>query len=165
MDVTIGVYFDEGFLLLPELSLLNRLRIHAATAVLIDYRRTIFSPELQPLDSPMLQQQRLSFHRPFVQLRDRAHLPPRISFIIRNATTPFASAASITKEVSIRRVGLARFERGNPVQCATPSVFYRAVVPTEAIYRRVDQYLNAGMGAALTRTPLAVIVSAPTCTT
>jgi len=42
----------------------------------------------------------------------RAPLPPRISFIIRSAITPFASAANIIKEVSIRaplRRGLSRW--------------------------------------------------------
>jgi hypothetical protein len=33
----------------------------------------------------------------------RARLPPRISFIIRSATTPFASTANIIKEWNIRR--------------------------------------------------------------
>lgn len=33
----------------------------------------------------------------------RARLPPRISFIIRSATTPFASSANIIKELNIRR--------------------------------------------------------------
>jgi hypothetical protein len=33
----------------------------------------------------------------------RAFLPPRICFIIRSATTRFASTASITKELNIRR--------------------------------------------------------------
>jgi hypothetical protein len=32
----------------------------------------------------------------------RARLPPRISFIIRSATTPFASTANIIKELNIR---------------------------------------------------------------
>jgi hypothetical protein len=39
-------------------------------------------------------------------------LPPRISFIIRSATTPFASAASIIKEVSIRASVRRGFIRG-----------------------------------------------------
>jgi hypothetical protein len=33
----------------------------------------------------------------------RAFLPPSISFIIRSATTPFASTANIIKELNIRR--------------------------------------------------------------
>jgi hypothetical protein len=32
----------------------------------------------------------------------RALLPPRISFIIRSAATPFASTANIVKELNIR---------------------------------------------------------------
>jgi hypothetical protein len=34
----------------------------------------------------------------------RAFLPPRISFIIRNAITPFASTANIIKGLNIRRL-------------------------------------------------------------
>jgi hypothetical protein len=42
--------------------------------------------------------------RPGLSLASRrALLPPRISFIIRSATTPFASTANIIKELIIRR--------------------------------------------------------------
>jgi hypothetical protein len=53
----------------------------------------------QSLDLPQPQQLHRSFHGPFVQIRAE-HV--RISFIIRKTTTPFASAASIIKEVVIR---------------------------------------------------------------
>jgi len=43
------------------------------------------------------------FSRTISSASHRAILPPRISFIIRSAITPFASAASIIKEVNIRR--------------------------------------------------------------
>jgi hypothetical protein len=42
------------------------------------------------------------FSRTISSASRRAHLPPRISFIIRSAITPFASAANIIKEVNIR---------------------------------------------------------------
>jgi hypothetical protein len=95
-------YFRRGFLycLWPELSLLNRF---AFAATRFRYPRTIVSPEAPAISRPDASKAASIFSRTIRSASDRALLPPRISFIIRNATTPFASAASIIKEVNIRR--------------------------------------------------------------
>jgi hypothetical protein len=59
-----------------------------------------FRPKRQP---PVVASREASiFSRTIRSASDRVPLPPSISFIIRSATTLFASAASIIKEVSIR---------------------------------------------------------------
>jgi hypothetical protein len=45
----------------------------------------------------------------------RALLPPRISFIIRSAITPFASTANNIKEATIRRPPQSQDERAKMV--------------------------------------------------
>ena len=55
-----------GFLLLPELSLLNRF---AFAATRFRYRWTIFSPQAPAIRLAVASRQHLSFHGPFVRLR------------------------------------------------------------------------------------------------
>ena len=98
-----------GFLLLPELSLLNRF---AFAATRFRYRWTIFSPEAPAIRLAVASTAASIFSRTIRSASDRTQLPPRISFIIRSATTPFASAASIIKEVNIRASVWRGLKRG-----------------------------------------------------
>jgi hypothetical protein len=106
MDVTIGShrrnYFRRGFLfwLRSESGLLNRF---AFAATRVRYRWIILSPEAPAIRLAVASRPASIFSRTISSDSRRALLPPRINFIIRSATTPFASAASIIKEVNIRR--------------------------------------------------------------
>ena len=93
-------YLRREFLLLlrPELSLLNRF---AFAATRVRYRRTILSIEAPAIKLLVASRAESSFSRTITSASRRALLPPCISFIIRRATTPFASAASIITEVNI----------------------------------------------------------------
>jgi hypothetical protein len=78
-----------GFLLLPELSLLNRF---AFAATRFRYRWTIFSPEAPAIRLAVASTAASIFSQTIRSASDRAPLPPRISFIIRSATTRWSGA-------------------------------------------------------------------------
>ena len=94
-----------GFLLLPELSLLNRFAF-AATRFRYFFTRSASH------------QTRRRFKSSIYLFTDHSFsfgsgaVATRISFIIRSATTPFASAASIIKEVNIRASVWRGLKRG-----------------------------------------------------
>jgi hypothetical protein len=92
----------DGFLfwLRPELGLINRF---AFAATRFRYRWTILSPETPVIRLAVASRAASIFSRTISSASRRAPLPPRISFIMRSATTPFASAASRNKDVNIRR--------------------------------------------------------------
>jgi len=97
----------------PELSLLSRF---AFTATCRRYRWTISSPEAPAIRRTVASKAACIFSLTISSASRRALLPPRISFIIRSATTPFASTANIIKELIIRRAPqsrLPRRKRGN----------------------------------------------------
>jgi hypothetical protein len=104
-------YFRREFLfwLRLELNLLNRF---AFAATRFRYRRTILSPEAPATRLVVASRAASIFSRTIRSASDRAPLPPRISFIMRSATTPFASAASIIKEVNIRASDRRGLKRG-----------------------------------------------------
>jgi hypothetical protein len=103
-------YFRRGFLFwLLELSPLNRF---AFAATRFRYRWTILSPEAPAIRLVVASRAASIFSRTIRSASDRAPLPPRINFIIRSPTTPFASAASIIKEVNIRASVWRGLKRG-----------------------------------------------------
>jgi hypothetical protein len=104
-------YFRRDFLfwLRLELDLLNRF---AFAATRFRYRRTILSPEAPATRLVVASRAASIFSRTIRSASDRAPLPPRISFIIRSATTLFASAASIIKELNIRASDRRGLKRG-----------------------------------------------------
>jgi len=102
-----------------ELNLLNRF---AFAATRFRYRRTILSPEAPATRLVVASREASIFSRTIRSASDRAPLPPRISFIIRSATTLFASAASIIKEVSIRASDRRGLKRGTRCISQRPSV-------------------------------------------
>jgi hypothetical protein len=102
-------YFRRDFLFWLERILLNRF---AFAATRFRYRRTILSPEAPATRLVVASRAASIFSRTIRSASDRAPLPPRISFIIRSATTLFASAASIIKEVNIRASDRRGLKRG-----------------------------------------------------
>jgi len=84
----------------PELRLLSRF---AFAATCCRYRRTISSLEAPAIRRALASKAASIFSLTISLASRRALLPPRISFIIRSATTPFASTASIIKDLNIRR--------------------------------------------------------------
>ena len=94
------VRLSTRFRLRPELSLPSRF---AFTATCCRYRRTISSPEAPAIRRAVASKAASIFSLTISLASRRALLPPRISFIIRSATTPFASTANIIKELNIRR--------------------------------------------------------------
>jgi hypothetical protein len=104
-------YFRRGFLFwLLELSPPNRF---AFAATRFRYRWTILAPEAPAIRLVVASSAASIFSRTIRSAPDRASLPPRISFFIRSATTPFASAGSIIKEVNIRASDRRGLKRGN----------------------------------------------------
>jgi hypothetical protein len=75
----------------------------AFAATCCRYRLTISSPEAPAIRRAVASKAASIFSLTISVASRRALLPPRISFIIRNATTPFASTANIIKELNIRR--------------------------------------------------------------
>jgi hypothetical protein len=94
------VRLSARFRLWLELSLPSRF---AFTATCRRYRWTISSPEAPAIRLAVASKAARIFSLTISSASRRALLPPRISFIIRSATTPFASTASIIKELTIRR--------------------------------------------------------------
>jgi len=95
-------YFRRGFLiwLRPEPGLLKRF---AFAATRFRYSLTILSPEAPAIRLAVALAAASIFSRTISSASRRAFLPPFISLIILRAITPFASAASIIKELNIRR--------------------------------------------------------------
>jgi hypothetical protein len=93
-------YFRRGFLCGFDLSLLSRF---AFAATRFRYRWTTLPPEAPVIRLAVASRAASIFSRTISSASRRAPLPPRISFIIRSATTPFVSAASSIKDVNIRR--------------------------------------------------------------
>ena len=83
-----------GFLLLPELSLLNRF---AFAATRFRYRWTIFSPEAPAIRLAVASRAASIFSRTIRSDSRWASLATRISFIICNATTPFSRLPTSSK--------------------------------------------------------------------
>jgi hypothetical protein len=75
----------------------------AFAATCCPYRGTISSPEAPAIILAVASKAACIFSLTISSTSRRALLPPSISFIIRCATTPFASTANIIKEVNIRR--------------------------------------------------------------
>jgi hypothetical protein len=94
------VRLSARFRLRPKLSLPSRF---AFTATCRRYRWTISSPEAPAIRLAVASKAARIFSLTINSASRRALLPPRISFIIRSATTPFASTANIIKELTILR--------------------------------------------------------------
>jgi hypothetical protein len=92
------VHLRTRFRLRPELSFPSRFEL-AVTCC--RYRRTISSPDAPAIKLAVASQAAAIFSLTISLASRRARLPPRISFIIRSATTPFASTANIIKELNI----------------------------------------------------------------
>jgi hypothetical protein len=73
----------------------------AFAATCLRYRWTISSPEAPAIRLAVAWKAARIFSLTINSASRRALLPPRISFIIRNAITPFASNASNIKELTI----------------------------------------------------------------
>ena len=88
------------FRLRPELKRPSRFAFPATSW---RYRRTISSPEAPAIKLAVASKPACIFSLTISLASRRAPLPPDNSFIIRNATTPLASSASIINELNIQR--------------------------------------------------------------
>ena len=94
------VRLSARFRVRPESSLPSRF---AFAATCRRYRWTISSPEAPAIRLAVASKVACIFSLTISSASRRALLPPRISFIIRSAITPFASTANNIKELTIRR--------------------------------------------------------------
>lgn len=105
------VRLSARFRLRPELSLLSRFAFFATCC---RYRWTISPPEAPAMRLVLASNAAFIFSLTISSASRRARLPPRISFIIRSATTPFASTANIIKELTIHIAALQKKRKWSP---------------------------------------------------
>ena len=143
-----------GFLLLPELSLLNRF---AFAATRFRYRWTIFSPKRQPSGSSSLQEQHLSFHGPFACAFNSA--PPRQKRKCRRGTTGLLKRSPRGKRMNCfsiwpqdgARLGIIEgWEEVNEMTYQKPCWI---IVPPTKRFRMADAtyHLNGGFKPTMNR--------------
>jgi hypothetical protein len=101
------VRLSARFRLRPELSLPSRF---AFAATCRRYRWTISLPEAPAIRLAVASKAACIFSLTISSASRRALLPPRISFIIRSAITPFASTANNIKELTICPLCIAAYQ-------------------------------------------------------
>jgi hypothetical protein len=110
----------------------------AFTATCCRYRSTISSPEAPAIRRAVASKAASIFSLTISLASRRALLPPRISFIIRSATTPFASTASIIKELNIRRPLQTCLQQGEGAE-VVPSSKGKTPAVAEDIAERLNE--------------------------